>query len=212
MIDLVFIFFSSIVIALSGAMMPGPLLTATISESSTRGAIAGPLLIVGHGLLEIVLVFILLLGLAPFLQMKEVFAFVAFGGSGVLCWMAIGMFRSVSSLTLKTNRTAKYSGRILLSGAVLSLANPYWSIWWATIGLGYLIKSKSLGIAGIGTFMAGHLLGDIAWYTAISTAISKGRRLFTDRVYRTIIAGCAALLVVFALYFLYTGFKVLFQG
>ncbi len=46
--------------------MPGPLLTATISESSQRGFIAGPLLITGHAILELVLVIAFLLGLARF--------------------------------------------------------------------------------------------------------------------------------------------------
>jgi hypothetical protein len=54
------IFASSFVIALSGALMPGPLLTATISECSQRGFIAGPLLITGHAILELVLVIALL--------------------------------------------------------------------------------------------------------------------------------------------------------
>ncbi|MEK6655195.1 MAG: LysE family transporter, partial [Thermodesulfobacteriota bacterium] len=62
------IFFSSFLIALSGAMMPGPLLTAAIGEASRRGFIAGPLLVAGHGILELVLVAALLLGLAPYLQ------------------------------------------------------------------------------------------------------------------------------------------------
>jgi threonine/homoserine/homoserine lactone efflux protein len=43
---------TSFVIALSGAMMPGPLLTVTISESPRRGMLAGPLLVLGHGILD----------------------------------------------------------------------------------------------------------------------------------------------------------------
>jgi threonine/homoserine/homoserine lactone efflux protein len=82
--ELVTIFFSSFVIALSGAMMPGPLLTATISESSQRGFLAGPLLIVGHGILELLLLAALVLGLAPFLQRDTVFVIVAILGGVIL--------------------------------------------------------------------------------------------------------------------------------
>ena len=53
---LVVIFFSSFMIALSGALMPGPLLTVTISEATRRGTVAGPLMILGHGILELALV------------------------------------------------------------------------------------------------------------------------------------------------------------
>ena len=56
MLSIFTIFFTSFVIALSGALMPGPLLTVTISESARRGFVAGPLLIAGHGLLELALV------------------------------------------------------------------------------------------------------------------------------------------------------------
>jgi threonine/homoserine/homoserine lactone efflux protein len=101
------IFFSSFIIALSGAVMPGPLLTTTISESSQRGFIAGPLLIAGHGILELALVMALLLGLAPFLQQTSVFVVTAFAGSAILLWMALGMFRSLPSLRLVWDREEK---------------------------------------------------------------------------------------------------------
>ena len=94
------IFISSFVIALSGAMMPGPLLTVTISESSRRGFIAGPLLIAGHAILELALVSALLLGLAPFFQMPVVFVVTALTGALILLWMAFNMFRSLPSLHL----------------------------------------------------------------------------------------------------------------
>ena len=82
------IFASSFIIALSGALMPGPLLTATISESSQRGFIAGPLMIAGHALLELALVIALLAGLAPFFQLPLVFVVVALSGAAILLWMA----------------------------------------------------------------------------------------------------------------------------
>jgi threonine/homoserine/homoserine lactone efflux protein len=83
--ELFTIFFSSFIIALSGAMMPGPLLTATISESSQRGVFTGPLLIVGHGILELLLLVALVFGIAPFLQRGDVFAVVAISG-GIILW------------------------------------------------------------------------------------------------------------------------------
>ncbi len=209
MTEILFIFSSSLVIALSGAMMPGPLLTVTISESTVRGAVAGPLLIAGHGILEIVLVIILLAGLAPFLQMKAVFAAVAFSGAFMLCWMSYSMFRSISGLHLESEQGRSQGKGVLLSGIAMSLANPYWFIWWATIGLAYLIQSSKSGLVGVSAFMAGHIAGDLVWYSAVSVTVSHGRKLFSERMYRGVIGFCAGLLLVFASYFLYAGIKTI---
>jgi threonine/homoserine/homoserine lactone efflux protein len=203
------IFVSSFLIALSGALMPGPLLTATISESSRRGFITGPLMIAGHAILELGLVIALLLGLAPFLQKPVVFAATAVIGSAILLWMSFGMFRSLPSLHLSFTAEEKRGTHPLASGILLSAANPYWIIWWATIGLGYIIYSSQFGFWGIVFFFAGHILADLVWYSFISAAVAGGRRFLTDRIYRGLIAVCAAFLVVFAGYFAWTGLEKL---
>jgi threonine/homoserine/homoserine lactone efflux protein len=203
--ELITIFISSFIIAFSGAMMPGPLLTATISESSQRGFIAGPLLIVGHGILEIMLLAALVLGLAPFLQRNDVFAVVAIAGGVILLWLALGMFRALPELTMSLNTGTIKSGSLIKRGAILSIANPYWIIWWATIGFGYVIYSWSFGIAGIVFFFTGHILADFVWYSAVSSAVGKGRHLFTDGLYRCVIGTCAVVLILFACYFFYAG-------
>ena len=205
--ELVTIFFSSFIIALSGAMMPGPLLTATISESSQRGFIAGPLLILGHGILEIILLVALILGLAPILLRDDVFASVALSGGAILLWMAAGMFRTLPSLTLSLNPGSLKRDSLILNGVLLSIANPYWIIWWATIGFGYVIFSWRYGMAGIVFFFTGHILADLAWYSAVSAAVGKGRHLFSDGIYRGIIGTCAVVLVIFACYFFYAGIQ-----
>jgi threonine/homoserine/homoserine lactone efflux protein len=199
------IFVSSFIIALSGALMPGPLLTATISESSKRGISAGPLLILGHGILELVLVITIMAGLAPFFQSRGLFTAIAFVGSTILLWMAVGMFRSLPGLSLAVSSKGTAGNRLVLDGILLSVSNPYWSLWWATIGLGYITQSHRYGFWGIAAFFSGHILADLAWYTGISAGIGRGRHFLNDRIYRGIIGTCATLLIAFAGYFLYAG-------
>jgi len=189
--------------------MPGPLLTATISESSRRGFMAGPLLIVGHGILELALVIALLLGLAPFLRQTAVFVATALAGSAILLWMAYGMFRSLPSLRLSWDGDERQRNHPIFSGVLLSAANPYWIIWWATIGLGYILYSWRFGLWGVAFFFAGHILADLLWYAFVAAAVTGGRRFLTDRLYRVLIAGCAAFLVLFAGYFAWTAFQKL---
>ena len=58
------IFIVSFTIALSGALAPGPLLTAVIYESTRKGFKAGPLVILGHALLEVIILALIISGLA----------------------------------------------------------------------------------------------------------------------------------------------------
>lgn len=205
MFTLITIFGTSFVVALSGALMPGPLLTVTIGESPRRGVAAGPLLILGHGVLELSLVAALLLGLAPLLQTRAMFVVTATAGAAVLGWMAWGMFRALPAMTLYPAPGEGARKNLVASGILLSLANPYWIIWWATIGLGYLTYSVKFGPWGVACFFSGHILADLVWYGAISTAVWKGRGLLSDRTYRIVIACCATLLVVFAGLFAWSG-------
>lgn len=93
----------------------------------------------------------------------------------------------------------------MVTGAVLSLSTPYWTLWWATIGLGYILYSARLGPAGVAVFFVGHILGDLVWYSAISLAIGKGRKFLSDRSYRVIIGSCAAFLLALACWFAWSG-------
>ncbi len=206
MLDLIAIFGTSFVVALSGALMPGPLLTVTISESARRGAWAGPQLIAGHAVLEFVMVAVLLLGVGPYLQTDRAFIIIAFCGAAMMLWMAAGMFSSLPEMTLVAPAEGgREIGHPVAAGIVMSLANPYWLVWWAAIGLGYVTYSMTFGWAGILCFYTGHISGDMAWYTVISVSISRGKNYINDFVYRIMIGMCAAALAGFALWFIYSG-------
>lgn len=206
-LTLLTIFSTSFVIALSGALMPGPVLTVTVSESARRGALAGPLMIFGHAILEFALLCALLAGLAPFFTRNEVFVVVSLLGGVILFCMACMMLKDLPKLTLTFDKNAEKQRSLILSGILLSLANPYWLIWWATIGIGYIMYSIKFGIPGIIAFFIGHILADLAWYSLISFGVAKGRSFFTDRFYRMLIGCCATFLFVFSGYFLYSGLE-----
>lgn len=205
MFKLLFIAISSFLIALSGAMMPGPLFAVTVSETPRRGWIAGPVLVAGHGLLELSLVVLIISGLGSFLQMKETFVIVAFVGGVFLFFMAFSMFRSLPKLSLNSEINRQLKGSLFMSGILLSLANPYWSFWWATIGVGYLVQAMEIGAFGIIAFFTGHILGDLAWYSAVSVGVYKGKKLLNDGIYRKIVFVCALILMGFSFYFIWAG-------
>ena len=204
---LLMILFSSFIIAFSGAMMPGPLLTVTISESSRRGFKAGPMLILGHGILEALLIVALLFGLASVLSKEWAFIVISFTGGIILLFMAIDMFRSLPKLSLSFEVDSARKQHLVLSGIMMSIINPYWIVWWATLGLGLILQSKTHGVPGVACFFTGHILGDLVWYSVIAFAVDRGRKLLTDKRYRTLIGLCAGFLLIFAGYFFVSAFK-----
>lgn len=207
MIALIAIFFTSLVVAFSGAMMPGPLLTVTISEATRKGPLAGVLLILGHAILELLLLVGLMFGLAPLFKNETFFIIVAFVGGLIMLWMATGMFKSLPTLSVNGVQVADKKNNLVLSGALMSLVNPYWIIWWATIGIGYIITAQEFGWIGVIIFYIGHILGDMIWYCAISFAVGKGKQLFTDKIYRILIGVCGLFLVGFSFYLVYSGLQ-----
>lgn len=200
-------FLASLAIAISGAIMPGPVFTAVVGESSRRGASAGPLFMAGHSILELALVAAIGLGLGPLLSKEPVFVVTALAGGAIMLWMGASMFVSLPKLEFDMSDSGKRYGRVLVSAIALSLSNPYWTIWWVTIGLGLLQKSLALGLAGAAAFYLGHISGDFLWYSIVSFSVAKGRRFLNTPRYRVLIGICAGLLCFFALSFLWSGFK-----
>lgn len=214
------IFVSSFVIALSGALMPGPLLAVTVRAAARRGASSSFFLVLGHAILEAGLLGLLLMGLAEWVKGEAVATVVALAGGGVLLWMAAGMLREVRTLRFAGAEGEPAPGpggsgpgalRSLLAGITVSLANPYWSMWWASIGLTYLVLSRGIGPAGVVFFFAGHILADAAWYLFVGFAVASGKKALSDRFYRGLVATCAVFMLFFGLWFGGLGVTKLFR-
>jgi len=203
---------TSFIVALSGALMPGPLLTLTVGEAARRGFWAGPLIIVGHALLELALVLLLLAGLGVWLHRPLVLGLVGVGGAGLLGWMGLGLLKASRHSHLEFDPQGDSSLNPVLAGVLMSAANPYWLIWWLTIGLGYVMFSLKYGWLGVALFFIGHILADFAWYTLVSGAVAQGRRFISDRIYQGFLAGCGVFLFGFGGYFAVQGVKFLLNS
>ncbi len=206
LLEIFLIFTGAFIIAFSGAVAPGPLLAVTISETVKRGFMAGPSLILGHGVLEIALIAVIMMGGDSILTLPAVSDMLKLIGGIVLLVMAWTIIRGLKhmelDLTAQSNANVAV-GSTAIKGVVASTSNPYWIIWWATIGLGYLTIALQKGFMGIAAFFSGHILADLAWYSFISYMISAGRSRFDTRVYRGILLICGIFLLFLGITFIY---------
>jgi threonine/homoserine/homoserine lactone efflux protein len=97
----------------------------------------------------------------------------------------------------------------VISGIVVSLSNPYWFIWWITIGMGYVMFAKGLGINGVLAFFVGHILSDLVWYSFISYGVQFGGKLFSIKVIKAILLVCSLFLILFGCFFVVKGYGFL---
>lgn len=213
---LALLFGMAFVTALSGALMPGPVLFATVRWSAQHGRAVGPLIVAGHAVVEAPLVVAIILGLGGVLSGHAFVGVVGLAGGLVLLVMGGLMLAAVPRLSLP-QRSSEQSGdaslgagKIVAAGAFTSVSNPYFTLWWATVGLRLLAQAEPFGAPGYVVFYVGHVLADLVWYGAVSESLHHGRRLLSDRGYRRLVAGCAVLLIGFAAYFAYGGWSFLF--
>jgi len=250
MMALLAIFGGSMLISLSGALMPGPLFTLSVRETLRRGFWVGPLVATGHAIVELVLVIGLALGLSEFLGKGTGTAVIAIVGGLFLLWMGYQMLRTAPRqvLNLSGGATAEnpdpaatdppggeahpsYRRRLLAAmsgtdavatskplpmlelfvpaGILISVANPYWIIWWASIGMAYLSKSLEHGAAGVGSFFTAHILSDFLWLTFVGFVLASGRRLMSQRAYQGILMLCGFFLLALGVWFIYSGVSFL---
>ena len=206
------LFGSAFVVALSGALMPGPLLAVTLGHSPRFGWTFGPLAILGHAILELGLISMIFLGAGPRLKSSDVQAAVGLAGGAILVWMGWGMFamaRSGESPDMRKGET-KAGNRPVFLGIITSVSNPYWTLWWATVGLAYLTVAARSGPVGIAVFFLGHISGDLAWYTLVSWGAARGMQFTGTRTYAAILFLCSFILIVLGLWFVWYGGKLAF--
>jgi threonine/homoserine/homoserine lactone efflux protein len=186
-------------IGLTGALAPGPTLVATINASLSGNWTAGLKVSLGHILIETAIFFLIILGLASVASPYT----TIIAGIGGIALIVFGIMTIAGSrnATLAAG-PAEEGASPYLAGLLTSAANPYFWIWWLSVGSALLLKSLEGGLLFAAIFMIGHWGADTAWYTFVSTGVAKGKTILADTTYHRIMAVCGIFLVLFGLYYL----------
>lgn len=197
----------------SGAVVPGSLLGVVVRETLSRGWTAGPIMMIGHGLLELVAVVLLATGLIRFARSPRVQGAIGVLGAVVLLFLGYQTLLIPGEAALPAGAAAEGAagGWVWLVGlgAVMSMANPYWWLWWATIGAAHSQWAVQRGRSGTGTYFVGHILADVIWYSAVSIALGAGRTLLSPGALRGIYVACAIFLLGLGVVFGVAGARTL---
>jgi len=197
-----------IVISCTGAMQPGPV-TATAITMGARNRYAGSLMAVGHGVIEFPLMVVIILGLGKYFKLAKVQVAIGLAGGVFLILMGAQAFLSLRAKADAEPRALE--AKPILAGIVLSVGNPYFLIWWATVGLALATQATKWGIWAFGLFALAHWSVDLVWLQILSWASFKGSVLLGPNGQRIVVVVCSAAMFLFGLFFIYNAANILFK-
>ena len=209
--EIIQIFFGSLMVAFTGALMPGPMLTLVISSVAQKGFKTAVFIVIGHSALELLIVSSFYFGVLKYLDNALAVKIISVVGGTFLIYMAVSIVISVARKKIKLNldngkitQNLGAKGTLIITGKgiLISLANPYWYVWWMTIGAAFMVKSVQHSFTGVASFYTGHILADFIWYLFVGFLISTGRRFFNQKIYIGILIACSLFLLYLGIRFI----------
>ena len=190
-----------IIISASGVMSPGPLFAANITYGLKQGTKAGIKIAIGHSLVELPLVILLGIGILSLEIFPEFKTIISILGAITLFVFAFIQIKS----TLKKNEKSetKLKQGPIITGVLLSALNPFFIIWWLTIGLKLISDAMAIwAFVGILIVFVLHVWMDFVWLGSTAFLISKSKKIISNTNYKIIMLALSAILIYFGITFL----------
>lgn len=192
-----------VAISASGVLAPGPLFFANILYGTNQGARAGLKVAYGHTVVELPLIVVLATGLfasAAAAQYAGTIGLV--GGIGILGFAGL----QIADVVRKKNAAAPAMASNkspFIAGIALSALNPFFLLWWFTVGLKLVADSATFGFAaGIILLFSMHIWMDYAWLAGTAYLASKGSSVLKSKYYPFLLVGLAAILTYYGIHFI----------
>ena len=190
-----------VAISASGVMSPGPLFSANIIYGLKEGKTAGLKIALGHTIVEFPLIILLGAGIFTTNIFPEYRILIAvIGALGIFAFAGL-QIRSLFQKNIQKNLIP--SKGPILTGIFLSALNPFFIVWWLTIGFKLITESIELwGFIGILVLFLFHIWMDYVWLFVVAGFASKAKNILSNRNYKILIIGLSILLIYFGVDFL----------
>ena len=190
-----------IIISVSGVMSPGPLFAANITYGLKEGFRSGIKIAIGHSIVELPLVILLGIGAFSLEIFPEFRVIISIFGAITLFGFAGMQIKSMFKKNGGISTKPKHGP--IITGILFSALNPFFIIWWLTIGL-KLISDAMLvwAFAGVLIVFVFHIWMDFVWLGMVAFFASKSVKIISNRNYKIIMAGLSLILIYFGITFL----------
>lgn len=198
-----------VAISASGVLAPGPLFVANVMYGSRHGATSGVKAAHGHAMVEIAVISAIAAGLfsAPAFLPGYAGAIAVVGGTAILGFAVLQVAGIAKSKEGDQPALARGRSPFVL-GVVLSALNPFFILWWLTVGLKLISDSASFGLAaGVVLLFALHVWMDYAWLAATAYLASRGSSVIKSRYYKILMLALSCALLYYGVQFLIAGIK-----
>ena len=190
-----------VVVTASGALAPGPLSFGILLHGSKEGARSGFSCAIGHTLVEFPLVLALAFGLLAAANQPAIKSVIGLvGGIGLIGFGALQIYETIKNKVDSGDITKPRSlpASSLVLGLALTGLNPYFILWWLTIGSVLIVQALAFAaIVGVLIMYVCHVWMDYAFLTTLAHFANKGKSIVDSRYYKLLLITFGIILVYY---------------
>jgi threonine/homoserine/homoserine lactone efflux protein len=188
-----------IVLSASGVLAPGPLFLANLLYGTRLDKWSGIKVAAGHSVVELPLIMILAAGLfTSDAAIKYAGIIGLVGGIAILAFAGLQIASIIKKKRAYDAPHMVGSRGPFVVGLALSALNPFFLLWWFTVGLKLIADSAAFGaIVGMAILFTLHIWMDYAWLAGTAYLASRGAFLLKSKYYCLLLLGLAAVLMYY---------------
>ncbi len=196
---------AALVLGLSAALSPGPLLALVIAQTLSHGWPEGAKVALAPLVTDFPIILVATLVLARLANSDPVLGVVSLLGGAFVLYLAYESFRT-TSLDTAIRGAAPQS---LRKGVLVNALSPHPYLFWLAVGAPTILRAADESLAAAVAFVLAFLGCLVGAKIVLAVLVGRSRRWVTGRAYGLVMRGLAALLVVFALYLVRDGLALL---
>jgi threonine/homoserine/homoserine lactone efflux protein len=192
-----------IALSASGVLAPGPLFFANLAYATRHDKWSGIKVAYGHTIIELPLIIILAAGLFTFDTARKYASILGLvGGIAILAFAGLQIATIIKEKRGPATPNIVGSKGPFIVGIALSALNPFFILWWFTVGLKLITDSAEFGFTlGIAILFVLHIWMDYAWLAGTAYLASKGASVLKSKYYLILLSGLTVVLIYYGVSF-----------